>query len=316
MYLIKTFTIIIAMSAAITVCEAQNPKNTKKYRAHKKEKKGEPYKPVYQYKDSDGDGVPDERDECIHTPKGEPVTPFGCPYDVDFDGVYDYEDQCKDVKGPKENKGCPWGDKDNDGILDNVDFCPDVAGIAKFHGCPDTDGDGIQDKDDRCPKEPGLPQLQGCPEQLKDTDGDGIDDYRDLCIKVPGVKENKGCPPIKKEDQAALNLAFQNLLFEVDKDIIKESSYPSLDALAKVMRNNPKYKLYLEGHTDSDGDDEHNMDLSKRRAAAVKKYLVSKGVQEYRITTDGFGETRPVDTNATPEGRKKNRRVEMNIIPE
>ncbi|MCU0428622.1 MAG: OmpA family protein [Cytophagaceae bacterium] len=292
---------------------AQNPKQSKKYKV-KKEKKRDPYTPVYHDKDSDGDGVPDGRDECIHTPKGEPVTPFGCPFDTDFDGVYDYEDLCKTEKGPKDNKGCPWGDRDQDGIKDNEDLCPDVFGVAKFKGCPDSDGDGIQDKDDKCPKEPGIEKYQGCPPPFIDTDKDGIDDYHDVCVKVPGVKSNKGCPEIKKVDQDAVSMAFKNLLFETNKDVIVESSFASLDALAKMLRNNPKYNLYLEGHTDSEGNDEANMDLSKRRSASVKKYLVAKGIKPERITTDGFGETRPVDSNDTENGRRNNRRVEMTII--
>src|ERR1700761_3641804 len=106
----------ILLVGGLNSVQAQNPKQTKKkIKATKKaikHTKNEPYTPTYHDRDSDGDGVMDSRDQCIHTPKGEPVTPFGCPYDVDFDGVYDYEDGCKDEKGPKENKGCPWGDRD------------------------------------------------------------------------------------------------------------------------------------------------------------------------------------------------------------
>jgi OOP family OmpA-OmpF porin len=314
-YLIILVTFLAFTCFSVTESSAQNPKQTKRFK-HKKEKKRDPYTPVYHDRDSDGDGVPDGRDECIHTPKGEPVTPFGCPYDTDFDGVFDYEDGCKDEKGPKENKGCPWGDRDNDGIKDNEDNCPDVAGIPKFKGCPDTDNDGFQDKDDKCPTVAGVEKYQGCPPPFIDTDGDGIDDYSDLCPKVPGPKKNKGCPEIKKADADALQSAFNNLLFETNKDVIVESSFPSLEALAKIMRNNPRYKLYLEGHTDNVGDDDKNLDLSKRRSASVKKFLVSKGVSDAHITTDGFGETRPVAGNDTEEDRHKNRRVEMTIIPE
>jgi OOP family OmpA-OmpF porin len=314
-YLLIALSFLILNVAAPEQAQAQNPKNTKKHKK-KKEKKREPYTPKYRTGDSDGDGVPDVRDKCINTPKGEPVTPFGCPYDSDFDGVYDYEDKCPNEKGPAENGGCPWGDRDNDGITDNEDMCPDVPGIARFRGCPDTDGDGIPDKDDKCPNEPGVEKYQGCPPPFIDTDGDGIDDYSDLCPKVPGVKKNKGCPELKKADADALQKAFDNLLFETNKDVIMSTSFNSLDALAKVLRNSPRYKLHLEGHTDSVGDDDANMDLSKRRSASVKTYLVNKGVSGDRITTDGFGETRPVASNDTEEGRRKNRRVEMTIIPE
>ncbi len=298
---------------------AQNPAQTKKKaKAAKKgkNKKKEPYQIVWKERDSDGDGVPDGRDKCIHTPKGEPVTTFGCPYDVDFDGVYDYEDQCKNESGPKENKGCPWGDRDKDGIMDNKDECPDVPGLPQYRGCPDTDGDGIQDKDDQCPKERGTVALKGCPPAFVDTDGDGVGDYDDLCMRTPGIKSNKGCPEIKPEEKKALEEAFKNLLFETNSDVIISSSYNSLNKLASVMVNNPKSKLHLEGHTDNVGDDNSNMDLSKRRSESVKRYLGTKGVSANRITTDGFGETKPVDTNDTDAGRQANRRVEMNIMYE
>lgn len=313
-YLFIILSFILLAPYTATEAYSQNPKQTKKHKPRKKQKRGEPYTPQYHDRDSDGDGVPDGRDKCIHTPKGEPVTPFGCPYDVDFDGVYDYEDQCKDEAGPRENKGCPWGDKDNDGIMDNVDKCPDVAGIAAFHGCPDTDGDGIKDSDDQCPTVRGTLAYKGCPPPFVDKDGDGISDYDDLCPSVPGVKANKGCPEIKAEEKKVLDEAFKNLLFETNKDVIMESSYESLNKLASLLINKPKYKIHVEGHTDNVGNDDANMDLSKRRAASVKRYLVNRGVQEYRISNDGFGETRPVDSNDTDTGRQNNRRVEMNII--
>jgi OmpA-OmpF porin, OOP family len=315
-YLIYILTIFILSLFSNFDASAQNPKQSTKHKKAAKhgKKKGEPYTIQWGTTDSDGDGVPDVRDKCIHTPKGEPVTPFGCPFDTDFDGIYDYEDSCKTEKGPKENKGCPWGDRDKDGIRDNVDECPSVFGIVAFHGCPDTDGDGIKDSDDKCPKERGTIKYFGCPPPFIDTDKDGIDDYSDLCPKVFGVKSNKGCPEIKPEEKAALQKAFDNLLFESNKDVIVSSSYASLDGLAKVMRNNPRSKLHLEGHTDNVGDDAANMDLSKRRAISVKNYLISKGVGAERLTTDGFGETKPVTENETEEGRHRNRRVEMNII--
>lgn len=314
--------LLLFLFTSVLIChdiQAQNPRQSKKLKKIKKKaarKKKEPYKPYYIEKDSDEDGVPDGRDKCIHTPKGEKVTPFGCPFDVDFDGLYDYEDSCVNDPGPKENYGCPWEDRDNDGFMDNEDKCPDVPGIRKFMGCPDTDGDGIKDSDDDCPNERGPMSRRGCPPPFIDTDGDGISDYDDLCPKVKGLPENKGCPEIKKEEKEALKKAFENLLFETGKDIIKPSSYQSLNELAKVMKNNPQANLYLEGHTDNVGDDNSNMELSENRAAAVKNYLVNKGVDEYRIRYAWFGETKPKADNDTEEGRRLNRRVEMNIFYE
>jgi OmpA-OmpF porin, OOP family len=244
-----------------------------------------PYVSPYYAYDDDGDGVPNGRDKCPNTPKGEKVTPFGCPIDTDFDGMYDYEDKCITEPGPKENFGCPWGDKDNDGVKDNIDKCPDVPGVLRYAGCP-------------------VPPK-------KDTDGDGVYDEDDICLTVPGIIANRGCPEIKAEEKAALKKAFDNLLFETGKDIIKTSSYSSLNDLAKVLVNNPQAKLHLEGHTDNVGEDDSNLTLSQNRSESVKRYLVSKGVSEDRITTDGFGESKPVATNDTDKGRALNRRVEM-----
>ena len=116
---------------------------------------------------------------------------------------------------------------------------------------------------------------------------------------------------IKAEEKAAIKKAFDNLLFETGKDVIKTSSYSSLNELATVLINNPQTNLYLEGHTDDVGEDDANMTLSQNRSASVKRYLTQRGVDENRITTDGFGETRPVADNTSAKGKALNRRVEM-----
>ena len=107
--------------------------------------------------------------------------------------------------------------------------------------------------------------------------------------------------------------AFDNLLFETGKDVIVGSSFNSLDELSKIMKQYPDAQLRLEGHTDNVGDDASNMDLSKRRAASVERYLEQKGVEHQRISSEGYGETKPKSTNDTPAGRTLNRRVEMII---
>lgn len=296
---------------------AQNPKQTEKFRKKSKKKEHEKeylkgsFTPTG--KDKDGDGVSDYTDKCPGTPKGEQVTPFGCPFDTDFDQIYDYEDRCPEEKGPKENGGCPWGDKDGDRIPDNEDECPEFAGIPKFKGCPDTDKDGVKDSEDACPNEFGKAENRGCPNTAKDTDGDGLFDNEDLCPNKVGLRTNKGCPDMKPEDRAKLQKAFDNLQFETGKDKILSSSYPSLNELAVILRNNSNYKLHLEGHTDNKGDAKKNLDLSKKRAAAVEKYLEGKGVPKDQITSEGYGDTKPKDTNDTEAGRAKNRRVEMNV---
>ncbi len=297
--------------------QAQNPKAMKKMRKKARKKPKKSKKPVTYTKrttrDQDSDGVPDYYDHCLDTPPGATVTSFGCPLDTDFDGLYDYEDECINEPGPKANKGCPYADKDGDGILDKDDKCPEVPGLIKYQGCPDTDGDGIQDSEDACPNEPGLVAYKGCPRPDQDSDGDGILDKDDHCILVPGTVENHGCPEIKKEEKEALDLAFKSLLFESGKAVIKSSSFESLDKLATVMIENDHLLLHLVGHTDNVGDDNDNMKLSESRAKAVRQYLMEHGVDGVRITTEWHGETKPVDTNETADGRKNNRRVEMEL---
>ncbi len=280
-------------------------------------------------KDTDGDGVCDRKDEC---PEVAGLMEFmGCP-DSDGDGIEDRKDECPNEAGLLVFNGCP--DSDGDSIEDRLDECPNKAGLAEFNGCPDTDGDGIQDSKDACPNEPGPVEYNGCPDRdgdgindnedacpdvkglakfkgCPDTDGDGIEDSKDLCPKVPGVAANKGCPEVKREVRKILEKALHGINFRSGKSIIYRSSYPILDNVADVMKMNPAYKLKIQGHTDSYGNDAKNMQLSKDRAQAVKDYLVRKGVASNRLTPAGFGETKPIASNKTSAGRAKNRRVEL-----
>ena len=243
-----------------------------------------PYGKTYGPSDRDGDGVYDQNDECIDVPG--PVVNNGCPYgDLDQDGVLDNADECIDTPGPIKNNGCPYGDKDGDGVLDEADACIDVAGPADNNGCPylDTDGDGVLDKDDEC-------------------------------LLSPGTVENNGCPALDEEQEEVLRQAFENLEFDVNKDIIRESSFASLNELAKLLVENPTWVLSMEGHTDSDGADADNLDLSKRRVESVKRYLVERGADGEQFRLAWFGESDPLVPNDSPENKQKNRRVEMTII--
>lgn len=105
------------------------------------------------------------------------------------------------------------------------------------------------------------------------------------------------------------------MYFQYDKDIIKEESFGILDAVASVLLSRKLIELVqVEGHTDSDGPDDYNLDLSQRRAEAVARYLVGKGVDAARLVPKGYGETRPIASNGTPTGRAKNRRVQFIIL--
>lgn len=259
--------------------------------------------------DSDGDGIPDKDDEC---PDEAGLPEFnGCP-DTDGDGIPDYLDACPDVAGPKEYDGCP--DTDGDGVLDFLDDCPEIPGPIENNGCPwpDTDGDGVLDKDDKCPNIPGPKENDGCP--YTDTDGDGVPDKDDECPETPGPIENKGCPEIEAEVQEILKLAFDNLEFQTGRAVIKDESIPSLTELAEVLLKKPDWGLQISGHTDNVGNAQSNLILSKKRAESVRDFMISKGVDASKLNALYFGQTMPIATNDTPEGRQQNRRVEMTII--
>ncbi|SFT89429.1 Thrombospondin type 3 repeat-containing protein [Lishizhenia tianjinensis] len=257
--------------------------------------------------DSDGDGIQDSEDECPSLP-GNHVNK-GCP-DTDGDGIIDKNDRCPDVIGLEEFEGCP--DSDQDGVQDSEDACPNTAGLKVFNGCPDTDKDGIADPEDECVDVAGPKDNNGCP--YPDTDGDGVLDKDDVCVKTPGVPENNGCPVVKEEVKKVIQTAFDNLEFETAKAVIKDASLSSLEALAQVLKENNEFNLKIEGHTDNVGSPENNLQLSKERAEAVKAYLMEQGVEEQRIETLFFGETQPIASNDTEEGRAQNRRVEMTLV--
>ncbi len=273
--------------------------------------------------DRDRDGIPDDTDACPDTPGKRFSDPSmnGCP-DRDGDGIIDKVDACPDEAGkPNQDAashGCP--DLDGDGIIDLKDACPRDPGPASDnpgdHGCPDRDGDGIVDRDDACPDLPGQPHtdpaLNGCP----DRDGDGVIDPRDACPDTPGepsdqVKLN-GCPPPKLTKEKIVII--QRIEFDVDDDVILSEWKPVLDEVARVILEHDEIAVVtVGGHTDNTFTAAHNLQLSKRRAKAVRKYLIQMGVASGRLKAKGFGLTQPIDDNSTEEGRQRNRRVEFKV---
>ena len=254
--------------------------------------------------DRDGDGITDLKDYCPD--QGGQVTAFGCP-DTDGDGIEDMVDVCPEQFGSIVFLGCP--DSDDDGVEDAIDYCPDVRGLARFNGCPDTDGDGIQDSEDKCPTVAGLPAFKGCP----DTDGDGIEDAEDKCPKVAGTKANKGCPELKKEDKKIIIAAVRDIQFETGSDALTVASVPVLERLAIILESFPNYKVNIQGHTDSQGAAKKNQDLSERRANSCVQKLIELGIETERLSSKGYGESKPITSNGSAKGRARNRRVEFEL---
>jgi OOP family OmpA-OmpF porin len=223
-------------------------------------------------------------------------------------------------------------DSDGDGYPDSIDSCPDLKedGEEPYpgDGCPvtsDRDGDGIVDLQDKCPDDPEdmdrLQDTDGCPE--KDADADGVLDVRDACPLVPGIEQGDpkrdGCSArapqklVVEADKGELRL-LEPVQFETGTAEIKPASFPLLDEVVGVMTDGPDLRIAVHGHTDSRGSAAYNKDLSLRRARAVVKYLMDKGISPSRLEAQGFGPDKPIASNDTDVGRAANRRVEFKIL--
>jgi len=258
-------------------------------------------------KDRDDDGIIDAEDAC---PDVKGIAAFqGCP-DTDGDGIQDSADACIDEPGTPEMNGCP--DQDGDGVADKDDACIDVAGLPALQGCPDADGDGVADNNDDCPTVKGDKANKGCP--WPDTDGDKVLDKDDKCPTVAGTVANNGCPEVSEDTMKKLNDYAKTILFDTAKASFQKQTYPVLQAMVAILKEYPTAKFALEGHTDSDGKDAMNLTLSQDRAAAVRTYLIDNGIAADRLTSEGFGEAKPIASNKTKAGKAQNRRVEVKLV--
>jgi len=286
-------------------------------------------------RDPDHDGLYGDDDECPYDP--EDFDEFedidGCPdVDNDEDGILDVYDDCmmdpEDRDSFEDEDGCPDPDNDQDTILDVVDECPldpeDFDNWEDVDGCPDVDNDadGLLDVEDGCPDDPEdfdtFEDDDGCPDP--DNDQDRILDVDDSCPLDPevwnGFEDEDGCP-----DEGLITVTCEQIeisdkvYFETDSDVIRERSFTLLNSVASLLNSRSDITLIrVEGHTDSRGSDDHNLDLSDRRAASVRRYLMEAGVSPDRMLSQGFGETNPIDSNDTRAGRANNRRVEFHIV--
>jgi OOP family OmpA-OmpF porin len=289
--------------------------------------------------DNDEDNVVDTKDQCKD--KQETINGFqdedGCPDtlpDRDKDNIGDAEDKCPDEPGKmraKEFYGCP--DTDEDGIMDKTDQCKDQAedtdGFSDTDGCPepDNDNDKILDEADECPDVPeivnGVKDQDGCPDEAPDTDKDGFPDHVDKCPKQPetlnGVDDTDGCPDrgvslVEVTDNDIKIL--QRVEFATGSDKIQgATSFSVLNTVASVLNTRKEiFLIEIAGHTDNVGPADQNRALSQKRAEAVVKYLVDKGVDKSRLIAKGYGPDKPIADNKDAKGKQKNRRVEFVIL--
>jgi outer membrane protein OmpA-like peptidoglycan-associated protein len=253
--------------------------------------------------DADGDSLADDIDQCVNQAE-----------DKD-----DFEDQ----------DGCPDLDNDADGIFDVVDRCPqqpeDQDGFEDEDGCPDldNDADGVFDVADRCPQQPedqdGFEDEDGCPDL--DNDADGVADVEDQCPLEAGVVVAHGCPaPVAPPEPATATLTQEKIelretvLFGNNNAEIQAVSFAVLDTVAKLLADHPAVEsVVVEGHTDDRGARKHNQKLSEARAKSVVAALVARGIAATRLSSVGYGPTKPLVANDSPENRAKNRRVELRI---
>lgn len=183
----------------------------------------------------------------------------------------------------------------------------------------DTDQDGIVDREDKCPKEAededDFEDEDGCPDS--DNDGDGLKDSDDKCPIEPETKNNykddDGCPDEIPIEIKSFTGTIDGIQFELNSANLTRDSYPVLDEAVKVLKDFQDLEVVIVGHTDNQGTEEYNLDLSQRRAETVMRYLISRGIDDERLKAVGMGMAEPVTDNDTDAGRAQNRRVDFII---
>ncbi len=154
----------------------------------------------------------------------------------------------------------------------------------------------------------------GCP---VDTDGDGVADYLDKCPTVAGPKENKGCPVIEEAatETTSPEMTVEPVYFDYDKSNVLQVEKAKIEKLVNILKTNANYSVDMTGNADDKGTAEYNMKLSEKRIDSVVKAITNSGVKASRIAKQKpLGETKPIATNDTEEGRALNRRVTIEVI--
>ena len=285
------------------------------------------------YGDADGDGLPDNIDKCPQL-KGI-IELGGCP-DRDRDGIADLQDECPDIPGTIYNGGCPEFSQLH--VIDNRGRTVTIVnehsnGEYIVRGIPHNSAYYylVESRKDEIPNpiyitivnQEGEHRIEASlgksgyyevkKPKVENTDVEDVEEETTQDEVLP-IQEEKEEVVLATEERKVVDQAFGELEFENGKSIIKESSYPSLLELVKLLDNNADWKVSFTGHTDNVGEAMFNMLLSKKRAEAVKEFLNQFGVDDNRIVVDFYGETKPISTNDTEEGRSRNRRVDMVLI--
>jgi outer membrane protein OmpA-like peptidoglycan-associated protein len=221
-------------------------------------------------------------------------------------------------------------DPDRDGIRGALDRCPlepeDQNGFEDDDGCPDaskdTDRDRIPDVRDKCPlvKEDydRFHDGDGCPEP--DNDEDKILDVADSCPNDPetynGYADEDGCPDEKDVRVVGEEIIVDDtVLFRVNDAEVQVRSWPLIGRVAGLLKMNPQYALVrIQGHADSTGSSDYNVDLSVRRANSVRELLIGFGVAPDRLVVEAYGDLLPAEQGETEAARRKNRRVAFTIL--
>lgn len=120
--------------------------------------------------------------------------------------------------------------------------------------------------------------------------------------------------PMQAIAKVGTSFVLENVFFDVDKSVLKSESKAELNRLYNILMENPEIKIEIGGHTDSDGDDTHNQELSENRARSVVDYLIKKGIAKERLSNKGYGESNPIAPNDTEENKAKNRRTEVKVV--
>lgn len=254
--------------------------------------------------DSDGDGILDKVDGAPYRP--EDVDGFqdldGIPdLDNDGDGIPDLMDQApnqpEDIDGFQDEDGIPDLDNDKDGVPDVYDKAPlipeDIDGFEDRDGVPDpdNDGDGIPDVDDPDPNHKPIPKVD---------------------VPPPPPADKKEGPPLLPPVNEAVVLSGVN--FSSGSAGLTVNAEKLLGEVLRLLQANPGIEVEIRGFTDSSGNAAANLNLSQRRAEAVRLFLLSRGIAETRLRAVGYGEANPLASNSTAEGRARNRRIEMVVL--